>query len=398
MATNPQLNQQNSASIPFVVVPPVRTDGNDTTPDESHLSDGKAEIQTLKEHASGRSFDLKRALKPLPSKDDDTPSATQPRSESIVVPLPSEGAESVHQVTEALDALNVEFLPAAHVAPPVDSPVDWQSAPEVLPTDAPTRLPSVPSTLTPIRTSQIWGVDFGIVTMRETLQFIVQRISARQPSHMITANLNFLMLRNASRELVAVANRADLIVCDGMPILFRSRFGPNPLPERVAGADLIYRLSEQAAALGHRVFLLGAAEGVAEKAAKSLVARYPGLQVAGTECPPFRQLSTDENSAIIKRVRDARADILLVAFGQPKGELWIDQHLDQLKVPVCIQLGASFDFVAGNAKRAPRIFQRLGCEWLHRALTDPQRLIPRYAANAWYLMKNLRGDLLNATK
>jgi N-acetylglucosaminyldiphosphoundecaprenol N-acetyl-beta-D-mannosaminyltransferase len=167
----------------------------------------------------------------------------------------------------------------------------------------------------------------------------------------------------------------------------------NPLPCRVAGSDLILELAQLCAERGYRMFLLGAAEGVAAKAAAELQARNPRLQIAGTYSPPFRPLSSSETGDLISQVNRSGADILLVAFGQPKGELWIYEHLSQLQVPLSIQLGASFDFLAGTAKRAPKAWQRLGLEWMYRALSDPKRLAPRYAANIFYLMRRLFTDV-----
>lgn len=242
-------------------------------------------------------------------------------------------------------------------------------------------------------TTQVWDLPFAVLSMDETLDRIQQMIEDRTPSHVITANLNFAMLCDKSDEVKEVARRASLILCDGMPIYWRSMFTARPLPERVAGSDLIFRLAERASQCGHSIFLLGAAEGVAATTAKRLQELYPALKIAGTECPPFRKLDDAEHESLCQRIRDCKPDILLVAFGQPKGEVWIDENLDALNVPVAIQLGASFDFVAGTAKRAPRLFQKTGMEWFYRMLTDPNRLVPRYAGNALFLAKTMLKDL-----
>jgi N-acetylglucosaminyldiphosphoundecaprenol N-acetyl-beta-D-mannosaminyltransferase len=134
---------------------------------------------------------------------------------------------------------------------------------------------------------------------------------------------------------------------------------------------------------------LGAAPGVALAAAESLKERFPALKIAGTYSPPFKQLNAAEHADMVARIHAAKPDILLVAFGQPKGECWIYDNLQELNVPLSIQLGASFDFLAGTAQRAPKIWQRFACEWLYRALSDPMRLIPRYASNAWFLARKL---------
>src|SRR5262249_52981935 len=151
--------------------------------------------------------------------------------------------------------------------------------------------------------------------------------------------------------------------------------------------------SAAAARKGHRLFLLGGAEGVAEEAARQLGARYPGLQVVGTECPPFRELTGEEESALIARIRAARPDLLIAAYTMPKGERWLGTHLDALGVPVVVNVGAAIDFAAGRVRRAPRWMQRTGLEWAFRLGQEPRRLFARYARNAWFVARMVGRDL-----
>jgi N-acetylglucosaminyldiphosphoundecaprenol N-acetyl-beta-D-mannosaminyltransferase len=191
--------------------------------------------------------------------------------------------------------------------------------------------------------------------------------------------------------LDAVNCEATFVLADGMPLVWASRWRDRPLPERVTGSDLIYALAERASWKAYRVFFLGGAPGIADRAAATLAERFPGLIVAGVESPPFRPLTREEQQGLMHRIREARPHLLLVAFGQPKGELWIAEHCQELGVPACVQLGASFDFVAGNVARSPRWLGRLGLEWAHRLWLAPRRLGPRYAANAWFLLRALCG-------
>ena len=108
--------------------------------------------------------------------------------------------------------------------------------------------------------------------------------------------------------------------------------------------------------------------------ATELSRRYPGLIVAGTECPPFGERTLEEEATLVARVRDARPHLLFVAFGQPKGELWLAEHIEALGIPAAVQIGGSFDFVTGRLRRAPRWMQRTGMEWLYRFLQEPRRL------------------------
>jgi len=261
----------------------------------------------------------------------------------------------------------------------------------------PTQLPAQPLPLLPLPTSRVWGIDYSVVNMTQTLQYIDKLIARRVPTTVITSNLNYAMLNAEHPKLEKFTHKCPLVICDGMPIFWRSKLNETKLPERIAGADLIFELAAHSAKKGHRIFLMGGAEGVALRAAKRLEELYPNVKIAGVECPPFRPLSDVEHEQLLSRIRDAKPDILLVAFGQPKGEFWIDDNMEKLAVPVSIQLGASFDFIVGSAKRAPVWIQKMGFEWLYRTYHDPKRLVPRYAKNAWFLLKSIRRDLLDAT-
>ncbi len=246
--------------------------------------------------------------------------------------------------------------------------------------------------------TRVWGIDYSMVTMQQTLDFIDAMIQRREPNYAITANLNYAMLCETSPRLTAFTELCKLVLCDGMPIFWRSKLNKQQLPERVAGADLIYALAELSAKRGYRMFLMGGDEGVAQQAAGKLQELNPRLTIAGVECPPFRKLTEDEHDQLCGRIQSTKPDILLVAFGQPKGEFWIEENYQSLGVPFCIQLGASFDFIVGKARRAPVWMQKIGLEWLFRSLSDPRRLLPRYIKNALYLVKAVRRDLLEATK
>ncbi len=244
------------------------------------------------------------------------------------------------------------------------------------------------------KSTRIWGLDYHAVDMEQTLDYLEQVIYSDRPSYVVTANLNYAMLCAKNPRLAAFAQNSALTLCDGMPILWRSKLNATKLPERVAGSDLIYRLTERCANKNLRVYFYGASEGVAEKAAVALKNLYPKLAVAGVQCPPFRACSTEEIRSQVARIKQTKPDVLFVALGQPKGEYWIEDHLQELGVPLTIQLGASFDFVAGNATRAPKLLQKIGLEWLYRTVKDPVRLAPRYCSNLLYLAKALRRELI----
>ena len=240
----------------------------------------------------------------------------------------------------------------------------------------------------------IFGIPIAPLTMIQTVQAVCDLIEVGRPAYIITANTHYAMLSERHVDLRVINKDAAFIIADGAPLVWASRSAGRPLPERVAGSDLIFELSSVLARKGFRLFLLGGADGVAAQAGRRLSALYPGLQVVGTECPSLEQLSAQEATALIARIRAAKPDILFVAFGQPKGERWIHRHLDQLMVPVSIQVGASLDFAAGMIRRAPRWMQKAGLEWAFRVVLEPRRLFWRYAGDAWFLTRVFARKLL----
>jgi N-acetylglucosaminyldiphosphoundecaprenol N-acetyl-beta-D-mannosaminyltransferase len=278
-------------------------------------------------------------------------------------------------------------------ASPLLTPSDLSSDPAALPITA-----IAAETIPPVadlepQTTEVWGLPFVRLTTAQCVDWIEDLIRRGAPSYVITANLNWVMLSHQRPDLDAVNRQAAGIVADGMPIVWQSRRQKEEvLPERVAGSELIYLLAERAAQKGWGIYLTGGAEGVAETAARKLETLYPGLRIAGADCPPFRPLSEEETNEQLQRIRDSNAQLLFIAFGQPKGEIWIHKNYHQLNVPVCIQLGASFDFIAGTATRAPKVWQKLGLEWAYRMAHDPKRLVPRYWSNAKFLCSQLLGS------
>jgi N-acetylglucosaminyldiphosphoundecaprenol N-acetyl-beta-D-mannosaminyltransferase len=238
----------------------------------------------------------------------------------------------------------------------------------------------------------IWGLPLARLDHAGTLDQVDRLIDRGRPAFFITANLHYAMLTGRDPRLAAVNRKAAFLVADGMPLVWRSRLGSRPLPARVAGADLIYSLCRRAAQRGYRVFFLGGAPGVAEETARRLSERYAGLQVAGVEAPELDRLSVSEHDALVERIRRSGADLLLVAFGQPKGELWLAENCPRLGVPACVQVGSSFDFVAGRVPRAPKWLRRIGLEWAYRLLREPGRLAGRYLGDGLFLVKALWRD------
>ena len=240
----------------------------------------------------------------------------------------------------------------------------------------------------------VWGLPLTPWTRARAVEAVVEMVRAGRPSFFITANTHYAMLSNEEARLRAVNARAAFLVADGAPLVWASRLRGTPLPERVAGSDMIFDLCERAAREGFRVFFLGAGPGVAECAAAKLAERYPALVVAGTESPPYGELEPEEHEALLGRIRATRPDILFVAFGQPRAECWLAENLDALGIPVGVNIGASLDFVSGRVKRAPRGLQQVGLEWAFRMWLEPRRLVPRYTRNAKFVLGRVTRDLV----
>jgi N-acetylglucosaminyldiphosphoundecaprenol N-acetyl-beta-D-mannosaminyltransferase len=231
------------------------------------------------------------------------------------------------------------------------------------------------------------------LTLAETVQRVAALVGKNQPAFFITANSHYVMLTHEHPDLFEVNKRAAFIVADGAPLVWAARRRAVPLPERVAGSDLIFALSDLAARNGYRVFFVGGAPGVAEQAASLLCARYPGLSIAGTATPRFDEQNASAYEQLKKQIQGSRPEILIVAASMPNGERWLASHLVDLGVPLGVNLGASIDFAAGRVRRAPGWMQRSGLEWAFRLSLEPSRLFGRYARNASFLLRMILRDL-----
>lgn len=226
------------------------------------------------------------------------------------------------------------------------------------------------------------------VTMAETLTAVRQFMATPRLHQICTTNPEFVMAAQRDPLFSQILWEADVCIPDGVGLLLAARWLGQKLPERVPGSELIYHLAELSAREGWRPFLLGAAEGVAAETARILQAKYPALRVAGTYSGTP---ALEENEAIVHRINESGADMLLVAYGAPKQDKWIYRNRHKLpRVRVAMGVGGSFDFVTGKAIRAPRWVQNLGLEWLHRLLHEPWRwrrmlALPKFAL--WVLLK-----------
>ena len=223
------------------------------------------------------------------------------------------------------------------------------------------------------------GLDVAAVSERDTITYVLGGIARRRGGWICTANLDILRQWRASADVRELVAAADLVVADGMPLLWAGELQGSPFPERVAGSSLILSLTAAAADAGASVFLLGGNPGTAEAAGDRLSALNPQLHLVGTLCPPF---GFDRDPAWLERItqilRQTAPDIVYVGLGFPKQERLIAELRGPLPTTWFVSCGVSFSFVGGEMPRAPAIMQRLGLEWLHRMVQEPKRLYRRY--------------------
>ena len=222
------------------------------------------------------------------------------------------------------------------------------------------------------------NTEIDNLNMDEAVEAIDELIIKKENSYVVTPNVDHILRLEDDKEFAEIYKNASLRLTDGMPLVWISKMKHTPIKEKVSGSDMFPRVCELAAKKGYSVFLLGAAEGVAAKAAENLQNKYHGLKIAGTYSPSFGfEEKEDEINKIIKMINETKPDVLAVGLGSPKQEKFIYKYKDQLNVPVSLAIGASIDFEAGNKKRAPRFMQKAGLEWLYRLCKEPRRMFMR---------------------
>jgi N-acetylglucosaminyldiphosphoundecaprenol N-acetyl-beta-D-mannosaminyltransferase len=229
------------------------------------------------------------------------------------------------------------------------------------------------------KTVTVLGAKLAPLSRPEVANHVEACLRERRRCFLITANVDQLMNLQSHDRLRAAYAAADVVVPDGVPLLWAARLLGHPLPGRVAGSDLIFDLCAICARGGYRIYLLGGRPGVAEAAAAEIKSRYPGAVMAGVGCPPpgFEQ-SSDRVRRIVADVRSARPDLLLVALGSPKQETFLAENWLELGVTVGLGVGIAFEFLSRTQRRAPVWMQMAGLEWSWRLSREPGRLWRRY--------------------
>lgn len=237
---------------------------------------------------------------------------------------------------------------------------------------------SFPSTGQP-SVVELCGVNIHAITENQCISHIIRQSNQGKGGVVITPNLDHLRRCVKDAEYAQLVADADLVVADGMPLVWASRLQGTPLPSRVAGSDLISSLSAATAKAGKSLFLLGGDPGTAESAATVLRERHADIKIAGTYCPKVGfEKDADKMRELTQKVLDAKPDVVFVALGSPKQERLIERLRDRLPQAWWLGVGISFSFLSGDVKRAPRWMRKVGMEWIHRMLQEPGRLMKRY--------------------
>jgi N-acetylglucosaminyldiphosphoundecaprenol N-acetyl-beta-D-mannosaminyltransferase len=225
----------------------------------------------------------------------------------------------------------------------------------------------------------ILGVGVSSINLDDAVATIERWIGERSRNYVCITGVHGVMESRRDKRLRSIHNEAGMVTPDGMPLVWCARLIGRSRTDRVYGPDLMRKMTAVSSRRGYRQFYYGGAEGVADKLKRVLVHGHPELEVVGTLCPPFRELTPDEDQAVVDAINAARPHIVWVGLSTPKQEYWMAGHLGRIEAPVIVGVGAAFDFLAGTKRQAPLWMQRSGLEWLFRLCSEPRRLWRRYA-------------------
>jgi len=232
------------------------------------------------------------------------------------------------------------------------------------------------------RAVPVGALSVMAVTETEVAAYVSEAWERGEGGSIVTVNVDILRAASRDNALTEVIAKAEIVVADGMPLVWATTVAGSPVPERVTGASLVSTLSQVAADAGRSVYLIGGDPGVPEVAGDALAERFPGLKVAGASCPEFGFEKDEEQVAdLVRRVAETNPDLVLVGLGFPKQEHLIARLRPALPAAWMLGCGAGIPMAAGQFRRAPALLQRIGAEWLHRLVLEPRRLARRYLIN-----------------
>ena len=277
--------------------------------------------------------------------------------------------------------MSLTNIPATTSGESVAQPA-FVPSPNPQPQDDKATLPQAPK-------RQLLGMEIDALTMEGAVDQLWTWINDSSQTegcrYVVTPNVDHAVLLEENVDLQAAYRDAHLVLADGFPIVMASKLLNQPVPERVAGSELVPRLFDFFNHYGDlKVFLLGAAEGVAEVAAKNMLQQWPKVQTVGVYSPPMGfENDKVECANILTRIAACKPDVVVVGLGAPKQELWVHRHHKLIDAKVALCVGATIDFLAGEQQRAPLWMQKANLEWAHRMFSQPKRLVKRYAKDAW---------------
>ena len=217
--------------------------------------------------------------------------------------------------------------------------------------------------------TEVLGVKFDNLNMDEAAAKALELMEQRRSAYVVTPNPEIVWMCRDNAALKESVEAADLVVPDGIGVIYGAKILGTPLKSRVPGIDLGTRLFERLPETGKTLYLLGAKPGIAEKAAENIAAQFPGIKICGTADGYFK-----DDAPVIEKINEAAPDLLLVCLGAPKQEIWMHSNAQKLNVGLMMGLGGVLDVFAGTVQRAPESWQKLGLEWLYRLLKQPSRI------------------------
>jgi N-acetylglucosaminyldiphosphoundecaprenol N-acetyl-beta-D-mannosaminyltransferase len=227
----------------------------------------------------------------------------------------------------------------------------------------------------------VLGVGISAIDPDDALAEITRWIADGDQHYVCVTGVHGVMEAQRDPELLQIHNRSGLTTPDGMPMVWAARAAGAANVQRVYGPDLMLAVCARAAERGWGCYLYGSRDEVLESLRANLCDRFPGLQIVGAHSPPFRELTPEEDEAVVRAIDESGAQIVWVGLSTPKQERWMAAHVGRVKAPVLVGVGAAFDIHAGHARQAPRWMQRSGLEWLFRLVSEPRRLWRRYMVN-----------------
>ncbi len=252
---------------------------------------------------------------------------------------------------------------------------------------------------------EMFGININNMDKKEAVEACLNIINTSSTNskcqYVVTPNVDHVLMLKGNDAFRKAYKDARLVLADGNPIVWTSKLKGKALRCTVPGSELVPDLFEQASSFNRvlKIFLLGAGPGVAKTAADKIHSKYDNVRVVGCDSPPFGfHNNIKENERIIKLVNQSKADILVIGLGAPKQELWIHQFRHKIKTPLAICAGAVIDFIAEEKHRAPLWVRKMACEWIHRLMTEPQRLGPRYIKGIFFFPIVILVELLQKNK